>query len=460
MNNPILDADSYKFSHFNQYPPDTKGTFFYLESRGGIYDETVFFGLNYIIHRYLNQPITMEMVEEAKTIIEAHGEPFDYIGWKYIAGWHKGYLPLHIRAVQEGSIVPTHNVLMTVESTDPHVFWLPGWIETQLVRLWYPITVATISYHCKKLLRKYWLETSDSDPMGVSYQLHDFGARGVSSQESAGIGGLAHLVNFRGSDTVQAIVFAQKYYNEDVAALSIPAMEHSTVTAWGRESEHLAYENMLSRYSKPNRAFACVVDSYNDLEAITEIGAMLGKKLLLTGGTLVIRLDSGDPIEVIHKVLPLLHEYFTSFTNSKGFQVFTNIKILWGDGLDPQTIETILAHFCGLSCYSSENFVFGMGGGLLQKVHRDTFKFAYKLSAIQNKDGVWRGVNKSPVNDPSKKSRAGRLDLICNDRQYETVESDIGNQSALHTVYYSSISNRTVTTENLSCIRERIDSSL
>lgn len=131
-----LDTDSYKLSHWVQYPPNTTGMFSYLESRGGKYDKTVFFGLQYYLKRYLSRPVTMEEVEEAREFAAAHGCPYNYEGWKHIVEKHGGFLPVRIKAVPEGSVIPVSNILMSVESTDPEVFWITSWIETLLVRLW------------------------------------------------------------------------------------------------------------------------------------------------------------------------------------------------------------------------------------------------------------------------------------------------------------------------------------
>lgn len=230
--NPILDTDSYKFSMFLQYPPRTTNIFSYVESCGGIFDKTVFFGLQVFIKNFLLTRITKEMVYEAERIITLHGEPFNTVGWLYIVEKHNGFLPVLIKSVKEGTVIPTKNVLVTVEVTDPECFWVTTFIETALLRsVWYPTTVATNSYHCKQIILKA-LEKSGT-PSSIDFKLHDFGARGVSSYESAAIGGLAHLINFKGTDTVPALIAAINYYDsKEVVGFSIPAAEHSVACSW------------------------------------------------------------------------------------------------------------------------------------------------------------------------------------------------------------------------------------
>ena len=195
LDNLILNTDSYKASHWLQYPPGTEATFFYVESRGGRYDRTLFFGLQAILKEYLARPLTAADIEEARDFFAAHGEPFNEAGWRHILEAHGGRLPLRIRAVPEGSVVPTHQALATIESTDPQAFWLPSYIETLLLRLWYPVTVATLSWHLRRLIHGFLAQTCDDPDGQIAFKLHDFGARGVSSAESAGLGGAAHLVN-------------------------------------------------------------------------------------------------------------------------------------------------------------------------------------------------------------------------------------------------------------------------
>lgn len=405
----VLDTDSYKLSHWKQYPPKTTAMYSYFESRGGYADETLFFGLQYYLKKYFTNPVLVEHVEEANEFAKLHGLPFNYEGWMYIAKDLKGKLPVVIKAVPEGSIIPTGNVLLSVESLDPKCFWVVSWFETILVRLWYPITVATNSWHIKQIIKDYLNKTSDT-PDEVSFKLHDFGSRGSSSQESAMIGGASHLVNFMGSDTIAGIWMANKYYNEKMAGFSIPAAEHSTMTMWGKDNEVEAYRNMIKQYGDGN-IFACVSDSYDIFKAADEIwGQLLKKEVMDCKATIVIRPDSGNPVAVIHELLDILDRRFGSTINAKGYRVLNKVRLIQGDGIDKNDVSNILGNML-IHGYSATNVAFGMGGGLLQKnLDRDTHKFAFKCSwaKVAGKD---INVFKSPVTDKVKVSKAGKQDL-------------------------------------------------
>ena len=180
MINPVLNTDSYKTSHFLQYPPGTRRVFAYAESRGGAYDHTLFFGLQAILKQEFARPVTRRDVDEAQEVLRDHGVPFNGHGWDLLLARHEGRLPIEIRAVPEGSVVPTHQVLMTVVNTDPDFAWLPSYVETALLRIWYPVTVATISWHVRQRIRAA-LELTADDPAGeLLFKLHDFGARAAA----------------------------------------------------------------------------------------------------------------------------------------------------------------------------------------------------------------------------------------------------------------------------------------
>ncbi|NEX93376.1 nicotinate phosphoribosyltransferase [Caulobacter sp. 17J65-9] len=423
MINPILNTDSYKTSHHLQYPPRTQRMFSYAESRGGLYDRTQFFGLQAILKQEFCTPVTRAHVEEAAELLPAHGLPFNRAGWELLIDRHGGRLPLEIRAIDEGAVVPTHNAMMTVINTDPDFWWLPSYVETALLRVWYPVTVATISWHARQAILDALVRTAD-DPLGeLPFKLHDFGARGVSSDASAALGGLAHLVNFKGTDTLSAILAARRLYNEPMAGFSIPAAEHSTITSWGREHEVDVYANMVAQFGRPGGIFAVVSDSYDIFNAVEHLwGEVLRQKVIDSGATLVVRPDSGDPVTIVAQTLALLAERFGTTTNSKGYRVLNHVRVIQGDGVDPVSIRAILERIVA-DGFSASNLAFGMGGALLQRLDRDTQKFAYKTSAAEV-DGRWRDVFKDPVTDAGKRSKRGLLGLSFRHDGWRTVPVD------------------------------------
>jgi nicotinamide phosphoribosyltransferase len=320
--------------------------------------------------------------------------------------------------VPEGTVVPVRNVLATIENTDPECFWLTTWLETALLRaVWYGTTVATQSWTIKQVILDYLERTGD--PTTIDFKLHDFGARGVSSLESAGIGGAAHLVNFMGTDTITGILFAREYYNAGVAGFSIPAAEHSTITSWGRDGEVDAYRNMLNNFATPGAVLAVVSDSYDVYNAAEKLwGEELRQQVIDSGATVVIRPDSGDPVEVNRKLIEILGSKFGYTKNAKGFKVLNNVRLIQGDGINELTVRSILGAFMAMG-WSADNIAFGMGGALLQQVDRDTQKFAMKCSSMQTirwpySEPMWYDVVKDPITDPGKKSKAGRVTLWTN----------------------------------------------
>ena len=418
MKNIILNSDSYKYSQFNQYPEGTEYIYSYVESRGGKYDETVFFGLQAFIQEYLRDPITMDMIDEAEDIITAHGEPFNREGWEYILDAHEGFLPVEIKAVPEGTVVPVHNILASIENTDPKCYWLTSFLETALLRaIWYPTTVATNSREIKKIILDALIRTGT--PGDIAFKLHDFGARGVSSLESAGIGGAAHLVNFMGTDTVEALLFARRYYRASMAGFSVPAMEHSTVTSWGRDGEVDSYRNMVKKNGKPGGIVSAVSDSYDIFNACKLWGTELKQDIIDSGTTLVVRPDSGHPAAVVLRCLQILEQHFGYTINGKGFKVLNNVRVLQGDGVNVDSIGDILDTIIAKG-FSADNVVFGQGGALLQIVNRDDQKFAMKCSAIRV-NGQWRDVYKDPITDNGKRSKKGRLALVTNGEDWNTI---------------------------------------
>lgn len=457
LNNLILNSDSYKTSHWVQYPAGSEYLSSYIEARGGDYD-VVFFGLQAFIKEYLSTPITHQDIDEAETVIHAHGLTFNRAGWELLVNKHGGYLPLRIEAVPEGSIVPVSNVVCQITNTDPEFYWLPSYIETALLRaIWYPSTVASVSHYCKGVIRRA-LEKSADNSESLIFRLHDFGSRGASSHESVALGSLAHLVNFAGTDSMAALVAASRWYQmgNDMPAFSIPAAEHSTMTAWGRDGETAAFANMIEQFGGKDKAFSVVSDSYDLWNAIDNIwGDALKDDVKNMGGTLVIRPDSGEPTKVVREALERLAVRFGTTLNSKGYKVLPDyVRIIQGDGISPQSLGKIIDVVMNAG-FGAENITFGMGGGLLQQVNRDTMNWAMKASAICI-DGVWKDIYKDPVTSHSKRSKKGRLALIKDDNgQIKTIKADdlnAGADSLLHDVY---VDGKLLVENSLTSIRER-----
>jgi nicotinamide phosphoribosyltransferase len=354
------------------------------------------------------------MVDQASVIVPAHGYTFDRAKWDYIVDKHDGYLPVVIKALPEGMVVDVGVPLLTIENTDPKCFWLTSFLETMLLRaVWYPTTVATLSWHIRQKIMKSLQESCDNPEAEIDFKLHDFGARGVSSDTSAAIGGLAHLVNFMGTDTMEALMCAVEYYNAKTAVgFSIPAAEHSTITSWGKENEAKAYENMIDQFSKPGSIYAVVSDSYDIYNAVENIwGSQLKEKVIASGGRLVVRPDSGVPHEVVLDVVMMLGETYGYEINKKGYKVLhPSVRVIQGDGINYESIDLILETLLD-NGWSTENVAFGMGGRLLQGVDRDTLNFAMKCSAIKI-NGEWKDVSKNPVGDKNKKSKGGRFAVV------------------------------------------------
>ena len=437
--NPILRTDSYKLSQWNQIPPDTKFMYSHLMSRGGFWKHTMFSGLQYILKTYFcGKVFNMDDVEDARKKAYLHfnnDNVFNHKGWTRLYEKHGGMLPLRFQAPPEGKVIPIKNCLMTIQNTDDEFAWLTDWAETIALHVWYPITVGTLSFEIRQAIGKDLVKTGT--PSLIDYKCHDFGYRGVSSVETAAIGGAAHLMNFLGTDTLAAIELLDQYYGCPMAGYSIPAMEHSTVTSWrqGDDShEEDSYCNMLDKY--PDGLAACVVDSYDTHYAVdTIMGKHMRERILRRNGTVVQRPDSGEPVIVLEDIFNADAENFGFDTNVKGYRVLPpQIRVIQGDGVNYQNILRINSELTRKG-WSMDNWGYGMGGALLQQQNRDTMRFAIKCSAI-NRSGVWSNVWKKPKTDSTKDSRGGRFNLF-EEPAWVTTESngdemEFGN--ILHTV--------------------------
>ncbi len=475
--NLILMSDAYKYSHHKFYTPGLTKMVSYLESRGGKFQETVMFGLQYIIKKYLaGQVLSEDMVYEADEKLNGENGVFGKDGsfskekWLRLVEKYDGVLPLIIKAVPEGTVIPVKNVLAMIESTDEEFAWLVGFIESLFLQIWYPITVATLSREVKKIVVKYLIKTGADPkaiPMITQFVLNDFGFRGVSSVESASIGGAAHLVNFMGSDTIVGSDMLMKYYNtKTMWGKSIDATEHSIMTMEGEEGESNVIRRILK--TKTTGYVACVSDSYNILRTCKSYYGEMFKDIILSrDGVFVVRPDSGDPVATLKAVFKILFEHFGYTKNSKGFKVLPpQIRVIQGDGVNYDSIidmyEALMKE--GIA---SENLVLGMGGKLLQAgIDRDTQNFAVKACyAIINGKGV--DIIKSPteldangnVKVSFKKSKKGLLKLVkTSDGGYVTLTSaDKGYDEAKDELVKIFENGKLLIDDNIENIRQRAD---
>jgi nicotinamide phosphoribosyltransferase len=405
---PVFDTDSYKLSHYKQYPAGTTNVSSYIEARSpwGDGKYNVFFGLQIELAKLQGQVVTQQDLDEAKEMLAEHGYEINTVGWQHIIDKHNGVLPVEIDALDEGILVPVSVPQLRIKATDPACFWLVSYLETRLLRaIWYATTVATVSHNVVSKIREKMMIT-DGTAEGAEFKLHDFGGRGASSFETAVIGGCAHLINSYGTDTTPALGLARNIYGARMAGYSIPASEHSTMTALGEAGELKQFERMLEEY--PEGLVACVSDSYDLFRAVKDYwGTALKDKVLGRKGTLVVRPDSGDPLEIVPDVIEALMAKFGCTVNAQGYRVLPEqVRVIQGDGVNPNSIVKIMDVLIERRIAIS-NIAFGMGGALLQKVDRDCFAYAMKASAIEI-NGVWRDVFKDPKTAKgSKTSKKG-----------------------------------------------------
>jgi len=428
LDNVVDMTDSYKLEHHGMELPGTDGAVAYFEARKGAkYERTTFFGLQYLIKKYLLRPVTKADVDKAEMLAMMHEGPdcdFDRSRWDYIVEFHGGKLPVVIEAVPEGTVVPTDNVLLQIFSLDPKCHWLGNHLETIITHVWAGSTIATHSREVKEFLKKE-LDITCNDGAnfgGLPFMLHDFGMRGVSSLESAGVGGLSHLINFQGTDTIIALKYAIVFYGATTAVgYSVKATEHSIMTQRGAEHEREVVQYLLKKYNKG--ILSMVADSYDYKRFVEQIIGKEFKQLVLDReGKLVVRPDSGDPLELMPWTLNSLGESFGFTVNKKGYKVLNpKVGVIWGDGIDFAMLKQIV-QVCREAGWSTENLVFGMGGGLLQKVNRDVQRFAFKACA-KRYNGIWNDVWKDPT-DKSKISKRGIQKLVKVDGAYKTVRAD------------------------------------
>lgn len=451
MQNPMLCTDVYKMGHMEQYPPETTRVYSYLLARSDKkMPTTTFYGLQYYLKMLEQKPtdeMMAEFLETRKAILGVDASPDILTKLKSLV--NLGHFPLRIKAVREGCEVPVRNVLMTIESTAPGFHWVVGFFESLLLKVWNTCTVASYSKKLRRLCQRFADETCD-DQGHLPFQVHDFGYRGVSSEETAQLAGSAHLINFLGSDTVPARTFIKKVYGcAEPVMLSVPATEHSVMCAYGRENELGAFKRMLDLY--PKGFVSIVSDTYDLWKVLTEYAQELKPRIMDRDGRVVFRPDSGDPPKIIcgdgdaatgspewFGALRLLDKTFGSKKNSKGFRVLNpKVGLIYGDGMFYERFERTL-EMMKIMGYASSNLVIGVGGLLLQQHNRDDQGYAIKATFAEV-GGEQRELVKDPVTDQKKKSHKGLMALLKDeDGRYFTKDqctADEEAKSLLETVY-------------------------
>lgn len=438
--NPLLRTDVYKLGHMQQYRPGTTKVYSYLMARSTKnFTDTLFFGLQYYLKMYLQQPITLEDVEQFYVFYQQilGTEAPESVRKKIQALYDLGYWPVQIRAVPEGSVVPNRNVLMTITNTHPDFYWCVGFLESLLLKVWYPSTVATCSMAYRERLARAFLRTCPDASVKMPFMVHDFGYRGDSSEESAEISGAAHLVNFSGSDTIVALAAIAAAYpprlGQDAGQLmqSVPASEHSVMCSFGRDNELEAFRHMLRTY--PTGFVSIVSDTFNVYTVLTDFCAQLHDDIMQRDGCTVFRPDSGDPELVICGdpaapagspqrlgCLRLLDAEFGHTVNAQGFKELNpHVGLIYGDGMYLARYDRILTRMAEMG-YAAGNLVIGVGG-ILRYHTRDTLGFAIKATYIEGEDGA-QDIEKDPITDPGKKSHKGRLRLDCDNNEWHTTD--------------------------------------
>ncbi|KAI8607469.1 nicotinate phosphoribosyltransferase family-domain-containing protein, partial [Chytriomyces sp. MP71] len=368
---------------------------------------------------YLEQRWTQKELDQATLFFKTHRAsmdpsdpaksefPFPRDLFQKIIDENDGYFPVKIEALPEGSVVYPHTPALQITASGEYSR-LVTYLETVLTHLWYPSTVATLSRRCRDIFYGYYVKSVDEKAFKtLDTKLHDFGFRGCTTLEQSVIGGCAHLLNFGGSDTCSAAYYAQFELNDGKpVATSLPATEHSIMTSFPTERE--AMLKLLETYGEG--VCACVMDSYDYSNALNNILPAIKSVKVGKGGFLVLRPDSGDPVEVVLEALVAAEKVFGVDVNSKGYKELRGVGVVQGDGINYHTISDILERITNEG-YSAINVTFGMGGGLLQKVNRDTMSFATKLSHIVYADGKERDVMKMPKTDAGKTSLPGIMGI-------------------------------------------------
>lgn len=482
--NTLHLADGYKVDHRRQYPEGTElvySNWTPRKSRLENSDGVVFFGLQYFIKKYLSEDFDthffrrpkQDVVNEYRRRISAYLGP-DAISYEHVEALHDlGYLPVEIKALPEGVVVPFRVPMFTIKNTIPEFFWITNFLETILsCIIWMPCTSATVAREYRKKLDHYATLTG-GDETFVPWQGHDFSFRGMAGLEAAMMSGAGHLLSFTGTDTIPAIDFLERYYGADcekeIIGGSVPATEHSVMCMGTQDSEIETFRRLISDIY-PAGIVSIVSDTWDFWKVITEYVPALKSEILARNGKVVIRPDSGDPVKIIcgdpaaapgspeyKGAVECLWETFGGSVSGKGFKLLDpHIGLIYGDSITLERCENICSQLHDKG-FASTNVVFGIGSYTYQYATRDTFGFAMKAT-YGEVNGEGREIFKSPkTDDGTKQSARGLIRIEGNGEKVSGMKDRVSREDEaggiLNVVYANGKLLREVT---LSEIRERL----
>jgi len=498
---PLTAIDFYKTDHRRQYPEGTTQVYSNFTARSarlakmlptgslsaGIKTQAphiVFFGLQYFVKEFLMDSWNEEFFKQPKEkVVSFYKRRMDTslgkgaIDVSHIEALHDlGYLPVKIKALSEGTLVPMGVPVLTIVNTHPDFFWLTNYLETIISSyLWKSTTSATTAFEYKKLFTQYALKTGSSLDF-IPFQGHDFSFRGMSGLQDAALTGAAHLTSFYGTDTVPSIDLLEEYYGanaeQEMVGCSVPATEHSVMCMGMKEGELATFERLILNLY-PAGIVSIVSDTWDFWKVVTEYTKILKDAILNRDGKVVIRPDSGDPVKIVagdenapegtpeHKgAVECLWDVFGGTITKAGYKMLdSHIGIIYGDSITLERAQAILNRL-EQKGFASGNVVFGIGSFTYQHATRDNFGFAMKATS-----GVVGGERRDIFKDPktdegTKKSAKGLLRverennfLVLYDRQSEEQES----QGLLEIVF---LDGKLVKEQTLSEIRKRIENAL
>lgn len=427
----IFRTDSYKFTHPFMFRELNKrkgkkrvvGMSSYGEARVPKHVNITVFGGQMGLQKIFYRPITMDDVDAAEQFALKHfGRPlFDRAAWEKVVNVYGGFIPCIVRAVPDGTVIRGGDPIYSVTVLDEDLFWMSSGIETCLLRAyWYPTTIASLDRDTKLEIVRFY-EITGVDPALAGFALHDFGGRGVTVGEQAEVGGAAHGVSFLGSDTIEGILALNFYYDSEMSMFSVFATEHSVECSFGLDVEGEAdYIRAMLANAVEGSILSIVIDGKDmwrcaAMLCAPEAEGGFREAIIRSKAKVVFRPDSGDMLEIVPKLLRMMEAAFgTEKVIGKGGIVYRRIKhvaIIYGDGVDRLNLLTMLGNVVAMG-YTADVIVFGSGGALLQKVNRDTLKFAQKGALLIFEDGTTLGIAKDPVTDQGKKSKEGLLTLL------------------------------------------------